>query len=252
MKSDQTTITSYDSLALWLFAYAFIYAFFHILPAFLKFEIKNLLMIADVFDILTPFFMVFMIYRIYLMLLPHIKIDSSFPVKSVAVIIFVFGAITFVEGHGMHLSANAIARHLTPSRDLSLFALDYSFDEVMGHIFWDSGILILSLGIILVGFHMGQKKLSSPKQAWIILASLIYGFTYFVNAVEGQTVFFTLPLAAVIPIMVWWTSRRKRIRISRNPILSLFLLCYTVALCLFLIWGIWQRGFPEFSELGWI
>lgn len=252
MKSNQTTISNYDKLTHWLFTYAFIYAFFHILPAFLNYEIKNLLMIADVFDILTPFVMVFVIYRIYLMLLPHIRINSSFPVKSVAVIILIFGAISFVEGHGMHLSANAIARHLTPTKDLSLFALDYSFDEIMGHIFWDSGIIILSLGIILVGFHIDQKKLSSPKQALIILASLIYGFTYFVNAVEGQTVFFTLPLAVAIPLAIWWTAYRKRIRFSRNPVLSLFLLSYIVALGLFIVWGIWQKGFPEFSELGWI
>jgi hypothetical protein len=252
MKSDQTTIPGYDRLAQWLFTYAFIYAFFHILPAFLNYEIKNLLMIADIFDILTPFVMIFMIYRIYLMLLPHIRIDSSFPVRSVAVVILIFGAVTFVEGHGMHLSANAIARHLIGLKDSSLFALDYSFDEIMGHIFWDSGIIILSLGIILVGFHIDQKKLSNLKQALIILASLIYGFTYYVNAVEGQTVFFTLPLAVVIPLAIGWIAHRKRIRLSKNPVLALFLLSYIVAIGLFIVWGIWQKGFPEFSELGWI
>jgi hypothetical protein len=252
MKSNQTTISSYDKLTHWLFAYAFVYAFFHILPAFLNYEIKNLLMIADVFDILTPFVMIFVIYRIYLMLLPNIRIGSSFSVKSTVVIILIFGGISFVEGHGMHLSANAIARHLTPSNNLSLFALDYSFDEILGHIFWDSGIIILSLGIILVGFNIGQKRLSSPKQTLIVLGSLIYGFTYFVNAVEGQTVLFTLPLAVAIPLAIWWTANRKRIRLSRNPVLSLFLLSYIVALGLFIVWGIWQKGFPEFSELGWI
>jgi hypothetical protein len=252
MKSDQTTISSYEKLTHWLFTYTFVYAFFHILPAFLNYEIKNLLMIADIFDILTPFVMIFVIYRIYLMLLPNIRIDSSFPVKSVAVIILIFGAISFVEGHGMHLSANAIARHLTEVKDSSLFALDYSFDEILGHIFWDGGIVILSLGIILVGVYIDQKKVSTQKQALILLASLIYGFTYFVNAVEGQTVFFTLPLAVFIPLAIWWTARRLRIRFSGNPVLLLFFLCYIVALGLFLVWGIWQKGFPEFSELGWI
>ena len=209
-------------------------------------------MIADIFDILTPFVMIFVIYRIYLMLLPHLRNNSGFPVKSVSVIILVFGAISFVEGHGMHLSANAIARHLTPSKDLSLFALDYSFDEILGHIFWDSGIIILSLGIILMGLHIDQKKLSNSKQALIFLSSLICGFTYFVNAVEGQTVFFTLPFAAAIPLAMWWITRRWGILFSRNPVLSLYFLSYIVALFLFLIWGVWQKGFPEFSELGWI
>jgi len=122
MKSDQTTISNYDRLAIWLFVYTFIYAFFHILPAFLNYEIKNLLMIADVFDILTPFVMIF----------------------------------------------------------------------------------------------------------------------------------FTLPLAIAIPVAVFWIVRRMDIRFSKNPVLSLFFLSYTVALGLFLVWGIWQKRFPEFSELGWI
>ena len=209
-------------------------------------------MIGDVFDFLTPFVLVFMVYRIYLILLPHIGKNSNTLVKSAAVIILIFGAISFVEGHGMHLSANAIARHLTSMKDSSLFALDYSFDEIMGHIFWDSGIIILSLGITFVGFHIDPKKLSNMKQALILLASLIYGFTYFVNAVEGQTVFFTLPMAVAIPLAIWWTANRKSARISRNPVLSLFLYSHIVALGLFLIWAIWQKGFPEFSALGWI
>jgi len=209
-------------------------------------------MIGDVFDFLTPFVLVFMVYRIYLILLPHIGKNSNTLVKSAAVIILIFGAISFVEGHGMHLSANAIARHLTSMKDSSLFALDYSFDEIMGHIFWDSGIIILSLGITFVGFHIDPKKLSNMKQALILLASLIYGFTYFVNAVEGQTVFFTLPMAVAIPLAIWWTANRKSARISMNPVLYLFLFSHIVALGLFLIWAIWQKGFPEFSALGWI
>jgi len=209
-------------------------------------------MIGDVFDFLTPFVFVFMVYRIYLMLLVHIGENSSILVKSVAVIILIFGAISFVEGHGMHLSANAIARHLTSMKDSSLFALDYSFDEIMGHMFWDSGVILITFGIILVGFHINPQKLAIAKQTLIILASLIYGFTYFVNAVEGQTVFFTLPMAVAIPLAIWWTAKRKSIRISRNPVLSLYLYSHIVALVLFLIWVIWQKGFPEFSELGWI
>ena len=100
MKSNQTSISNYDRLTLWLFIYVIIYASFHILPSFLNYEIKNLLMIADIFDILTPFVMIFVIYRIYLMLLPHLRNNSGFPVKSVSVIILVFGAISFVEGIG--------------------------------------------------------------------------------------------------------------------------------------------------------
>jgi hypothetical protein len=249
---DQTNTSGYDRLVLWLFIYGLVYAFFHILPAFLNYEIKNLLMIADIFDILTPFVLIFVIYRIFLMLTSQMSSESRFSVKPVAVTILIFGGISFVEGHGMHLSANAIARHLTEAKETSLFALDYSFDEILGHIFWDSGIIILSLGMILLGSHIDEKKISSTKQALLVVASSIYGFTYFVNAVEGQTVFFTLPVSVVIPLAILWIAHRRRFRFSGNPVLLLFFLSYIVALCLLIVWGIWQKGFPEFSELGWI
>ena len=145
--------------------------------------------------------------------------------KSVALIILIFGAISFVEGHGMHLSANAIARHLTSAKDSSLFALDYSFDEIMGHLFWDSGVILIAFGMILVGFQINPQKLANTKQALIVLASLIYGFTYFVNAVEGQSVYITLPMAAAIPLAIWWTANLKKysdFKESSAVLLSLF------------------------------
>ncbi len=252
LKSNQTNHFPDDKLSLWLFIYAFNYAFFHIIPVLLNYEIKNRLMVGDLFDILTPFAIVFVAYKIFQILSSNTSRSSNPSARPLVTGILILGAITFVEGHGMHLSANAIARHLAPMKGSPLFTLDYLFDEKLGHILWDSGIALLSFGLILIGSNFNQARALNPKPILTILASLIYGFTYFVNAVEGQTAFFTFPLAVVIPLFIWWLVRRRGILLLKNPVLSFYLLAHLLALPLFIIWGIWHGGFPEFSELGWI
>jgi hypothetical protein len=250
MENAQTAQARYDKLSLWLLIFAFNYAFFHILPAFLNYEIKNKFMVADLFDLLTPFVMIFLTYQIYRILVSDAVENSNSYARSSVVVILILGMITFVEGHGMHLSANAIARHLTPPSPL--FALDYFFDETLGHILWDNGIILLSIGLVLIGFSFSPERLSIGKPILIILASLFYGFTYFVNAVEGQTFIFTFPLAVILPLGILWLMRQRRSSLLRNPVLSFYFFAYILACCLFIIWGIWHHGFPEFSELGWI
>ena len=252
LKSSQTTHSSYHSLSLWVLIYAFSYAFFHIIPVLLHYEIKNRLMVGDLFDILTPFAIVLVAYKIFRILSSGASQDSDSSARTLAIGILILGAITFVEGHGMHLSANAIARHLAPMKGSPLFTLDYFFDEKLGHILWDSGIALLSFGLILMGSNFNQARALNQKPILTIFASLLYGFTYFVNAVEGQTAFFTFPLAIVIPFFIWCLVRRRRILLLKNPVLSFYLLAHLLALPLFIIWGIWHGGFPEFSELGWI
>ena len=252
MKENPRASSLYDSLSLWLFAYSCCYAFFHIIPSFLNYEIQNLFMIADLVDLCTPFIMVFLVYKIYRSLRQTHLERFNTPVQTHVILILILGSITFVEGHGMHLAANAIARHLTPNSNPSLFALDYFFDEILSHIFWDSGIILISVGIILMGINLAKTYTLRPRSISILFASILYGFTYFVNAVEGQTVVFTLPVAIVLPVIIVCLSYRKDLRLLKNPVLFMFFVGYLFSVCLFLIWGIWNKGYPQFSERGWI
>lgn len=243
---------SSNRLSFWLFIYAVSYTVFHITPVFLNVEIKYQFMLGDLFDLLTPFIIIFLVYKLYRIVIRSAGEHTNSRTAAIAVIILILGGIAFVEGHGMHLSANALARHLTSESGSPLFILDYFFDEILGHIFWDSGILFLSLGLILIGYRMNQKQELAMNLTLIIIASLMYGFTYFVNAIEGQTVEFTLPLSLIIPLSIWWFAHRGEVALISNPVLAFFLLSYSIALCLFVSWYIWQGGFPEFSKLGWI
>ena len=249
---DREVRKSDGNLSIWLLVYAFCYTFLHILPPFLNYEIKNRLMLADLFDILTPFIIVFLIYKIYRILALNTVENTNSLVRNAAKIILITGTIAFVEGHGMHLAANAIARHLLTLHNQPLFELTYFFDETLGHILWDSGIILLSAGIVIIGFNLDGKKAPTSNLAVIVLAAVFYGFTYFVNAVEGQTVIFTLPVSLVIPTIIYIITRRQNIQLLRNPILSFFYFSYITSLILFIIWRIWKNGFPQFSELGWI
>lgn len=246
MKNKNPQASNRENLCFWIFAYAFCYAFFHIVPVFVEFEIKNKLLLGDILDILTPFIVLFLVFKLY-----HI-LKSNSSVKLPAVIILIFGAIIFVEGHGMHLAANAIFRHISSyaAQNTPIYALTYFFDETLGHIFWDSGIIILSAGIILIGTDVAANHHFKP--GFVFPGSLLYGFTYFVNGVEGQTVVFTLPMALIIPAAIFLYGRTKQTKITKNPVLCFFACAYLVALILFIIWGILQEGFPEFSAVGWI
>ena len=242
----------YKYIQRWLFIYVFCYALFHIVPAFLEIDIHNRFTAGDLFDLFTPFLFVSALYKLYAVLRRSVVIGSDSRLSGYVKIILVLGSVSFIEGHGMHLSANAIARHLIPDQNSPLFTLDYFFDEVLGHLLWDSGIVLMSIGIMALGFNLPGNQERRQNLALTTIFSLLYGFTYFVNAVEGQTVMFTFPLAIIISSIVWWLRYRKSLNFFANPVLLMFAFAYLFAVILFFVWGAWHRGFPQFSELGLI
>lgn len=234
-----------NSLTLWLFTFGLCFATFHILPAFLNYEIKHRFMASEIVDLLTPFVIILILYKIY-----KIQIAESQNIKFWVKILFIVGAITFVEGHGIHLAANAIHRHLQADNS-SLYTLIYFFDETLGHILWDGGTIILVGGLVLVSLH--KKEMTRRKNhILIIIGAIFFGFTYFVNAVEGQTVWFTFPYAIFLVITISYIPNKYKTAINQNCVLAFFFFGYIIASGFFLFWLVWQRGFPQFSELGWI
>lgn len=251
MKTAGDSTIQTKRLTVWLFIYTFCFAGFQILPAFLSYDIQNKFVVGDALDLFTPFVLLLVIFKLYTLF--YISRNNTHMPFHIIMTLFI-GSITFVEGHGIHMAANAIARHLYTFavHNTPLFALTYFFDETLGHILWDSGLVLISIGLIFSGITSHEDKTLGRKSLLVLIASLFYGFTYFVNGVEGQTVLFTLPLAFLIPIAILLYGKVKKLKIARNPVLLLFTCAYLVALLLFLIWWIWQKGFPEFSELGWI
>jgi hypothetical protein len=117
-----------------LFLFGFAYAFMHVMPAFLTHDVKNRLTTGDLLNFFTPFVVIPIVWKLYFLLRENLPIVSERKIRT-AQTILLFSSILYVNGQGMNLSANAIARHLSEMKDSPLYSLDYFFDETLGHIF---------------------------------------------------------------------------------------------------------------------
>jgi hypothetical protein len=139
--------------------------------------------------------------------------------------------VLYTQGHGIHLAANSIAG-VEPSDAVHLW------DETVGHWLWYGGLagIVATLGYTL-------RDVPSSRSVWALVLSLAFGFTIFTNSVEGGTV--ALGLVCGVLFVAWGLRRRGRLPEVLVP-------AYSLALVSLLGWGVYWRGFPQFSELGWI
>ena len=152
------------------------------------------------------------------------------PARVVALV----AGIAFVDGHGIHLSANDIGHY-----DVTGKAEDvrYFWDEHWGHIEWHLGLLGL-----LAAFALADARRTRPDRVELAAAALL-GWTLFANTVEGQDWFLTL--AAAVVFAAWAAARRSRTLVACASATLL-------AAALIGIWAAWHGGVPQFSELGWL
>jgi len=146
------------------------------------------------------------------------------------------GAILYVDGHGIHLSANSIGNEPVSgrARDVAHF-----WDERFGHVWWHLGWLMLVGAICLA--EPGQRVALSRRRTAAIVFFL--GATLFTNTVEGGD--WWLELAGTIVFCTWAAS-------ARRPLLVAFAGAFAFGAALIGIWAIWQGGEPQFSQLGWL
>lgn len=244
-------------LCLLLFIYGFVFSFFHIIPTFLPSYLKSPITWGDALDFLTPFVVVPIAYLLYSRMKKKLQSlessESSSSIQKILGKIFLaLGFLLYVDGHGLHLSSNSIARLLQSMEGSELYKANYLFDEIISHSMWDSGVFLISVGFILLSNKLSFNSLSRRNIAFLSLGAVFYGFAFTVNGIEGQTVVFTFPAAGLgflIATLIYFRKQRKG---NRNPLLLFFLIGYFISIILFSVWGISHSGFPQFSELGWI
>ena len=237
-----------------LLFYGLIFAFFHIMPTFLKGFLKKPLTWGDTLDFLTPFvvipFVYFLYYRIKKVLhsLPHLPKARM----TLTGVMLAVAFLLYVDGHGLHLSSNSIARLLQSMKDTELYRAAYLFDEVVSHFMWHGGIFLISISLIITAYKLPLKSLTKSNIALLSIGTAFYGFNFFVDGIEGQTVIFTFPAAGFGFILAFYLYLRRKRQGFQNPFLLFYLIAYLVSFLLFAYWGISYSGFPQFSELGWI
>ncbi len=210
-------------------------------PTFLskQFGPFPLMKVGDVTDILTPLILIplyWLLYRVNDKKIPGLVENIAFLILSAA----------WVEGHGMHLSANSIGNLMKNLNGGSVQELTNFYDEVLGHYLWHTGVMGLSALLI---FRQWQQPFVREQSGLILecVAGIIYGFTYFAIVIEGNTALLGV-LFAVLVTLFGLTFGRKHLR--QQPILTFFLVAYLMATLLFLGWAIRWGGLPEFSKIG--
>ncbi|MDQ1666890.1 MAG: hypothetical protein QOH75_2921, partial [Actinomycetota bacterium] len=114
----------------------------------------------------------------------------------------------------------------------------YLWDEHVGHYLWYVGFYLL---VVALALAIADRRSRGGLPGHVL--ALLVGFTSFSNAVEGQTAY--LGIGAAVVFTVWGLF-------TRDGVGRLLLTAYGFSLLLFAVFGLWQGGFPEFSDLGWI
>lgn len=228
-------------LSLYVLAFSILFVVFFIGPPFLgqPFTVYPLMKIADVLDIFTPLILI----PLYWLLFRMGREEAPSLAENV---VFLLLAAFWVEGQGMHLSANSIGHLLENVKGSNVYNLTNFYDEVLSHYLWHFGIVGLSALII---FRQWQNEFAQERAlSWLlILSGILHGFTLFMIVIEAGTAPLGVTFAAVVALfgLVWG---RKKLR--QQPLLLFFFIAYLVATLFSAGLGIYWRGLPEFSQLG--
>ncbi len=223
---------------------------FLLLLVFLRFGFQPYPLVSyqDVFDLLTPLVLI----PIYWLLFKFASGEDSCLSEEIAFIVL---TVFWVQGQGMHLSANSINNlietlaksQVIDIKPTDIYRLTYFFDEHLSHYLWHIGLL----GLAALLIYREWKRPAEKSNTWwaAILAGIIYGFTYFCIFLEGKNVVMGLPFAILV---VAFTLISERSRLAQRPLLTFFFISFLFACLLFTGWGLYWGGFPEFSDVGLI
>jgi hypothetical protein len=156
-----------------------------------------------------------------------------------AVIAAAAALVLYVDGHGIHLAANAIGHEDAGAAE----SKREFWDEHWGHAEWHLGWLGLLVALSLADLRQARRPSESRRGFALLAAAAVMGWTLFTSTVEGQDWWLTLGAA---PLFAAWALARRGSVVAASALATL------VAAALIGIWAAWHGGVPEFSELGWL
>lgn len=182
--------------------------------------------VADWIDLLTPFVVV----------LPLLWFLWGQQPQRRLLLPATVGAILYVEGHGIHLSANSIGNASTGDGGGPADGTSHLWDEVVGHYVWYLGLAVL-LATCALAVRGQTLRIRSPALA---LGGAVCGITWATNGLEGGTAVFSLACAVGSVALV----DRQRTGLS-----VAVLAAGGVAAVVLLAYGLMHSGFPQPSSL---
>lgn len=221
--------------------FSILFAAFIVSPALLggPFGPYPLMKVGDVVDLFTPLVLIPLYWLLF-------KLGGDRPARKSETILFVVLAAFWVEGQGMHLSANSIGHQLSHAKGSDVYGLTRFYDEHLSHYLWHIGLVGLSALLLyrqwrypFAGERSGLRLETFP--------GMLYGFIYFITVVEAGTASLGVPFAVLVTVfgLIWGRNKTRQ-----QPILGFFFVAYLAATVLFLGWAVYWGGLPEFSEVG--
>ncbi|HET9252421.1 MAG TPA: hypothetical protein VFP58_09905 [Candidatus Eisenbacteria bacterium] len=172
-------------------------------------------------------------------------------------VLFLLAFTSYALGHGIHVAANSIHDTMLATDARDAWGLATFWDEWMGHVPVDLARILFVMALLLLERKRAAEwRAAAPDAAASmpgslrvlhIAGALTYGFIYFATAVEGQTVLLALPFCAALAVHGF---AARSVPPASAPVRTFFTAAALVSLLLFAIWGVWQRGFPEFTRAG--
>ncbi|MFA1540601.1 hypothetical protein [Actinomadura monticuli] len=176
---------------------------------------------ADWIDVLTP----------YAVLLTAAAALRAAGADRRAWTLYLVGAITYTEGHGIHLAANSVY-NVYPNPTAHLW------DETVGHYIWYAGT-----ALVFAALATAFARTPPPRTPLHLPLSLAVAITWTTNSIEGTTGLMGIAIAAAFTVWGWRT---------RHHLGRVLLPAFAPALVVLTAYGAWYRGFPQPSEMGWI
>ena len=229
---------SYRSSLIGLGCFLGVYALFDVVPVVLpKSDVVRGLRWGDIAD--AP--LLFLLVTAYVLLGLQAGLWRSNALKFANG----FAVVVLIQGHGIHMAANAISASLDASSPGWRPA--YVMDEHWGHTELQSGMALEAV-IFIAAADNGTEagRLAPTSRILLALFAFAYGLFLTADAIEGQTVPLVIP-AAVVLTLVAFSRRGRPLSLYR----SFFVSAFATAVVVLTAYGLWHGGFPEHNWHVW-
>ncbi len=124
------------------------------------------------------------------------------------------------------------------------------FHQEMGHLGLLVGNLLVGAGLLICQLCHGEvEDLTRANRVYLGVLGVLCGTGIFALVVEGRITEFGLPLLSIYALVTVVACRVRRSHLQRLPLLGYQTIAVWVALVLVVLWGLYWRGFPQFTTL---